>query len=389
MPWNKKKVGGKWCIFKEGADKPIGECHDTEQEANDQLAALFANEKKMSASNVIEREIFAVGKWNGMEFTESDLHAIAAAFELLQNNHQVPLKFGHNDQQPMTDGQPALGWVDRVWVDGQKLLARFTDLPAIVYEAMKKKLYKNVSVELDIGVNYKGNTFPFVLSGVALLGADIPAVNTLKDLTHYLRRSVNFSAGRRAVFSANADNQEGGNIMELAELTKKIAELTAQVSTLTTENAAFKAEKLEMSAKIAKFETDAKTRDEVEAKARVSAKRAQIVGLLEEGVKSEAITPAAREQFSKLMRIDDDVAVMAIDVEEVKKLTANGKKQFSKEQGRQTPAGEGTLSVDQQVADGIKEIMAKKEASDFFAAQALLFSRNPKLAREYVDFNNA
>jgi hypothetical protein len=335
----------------------------------------------------LNAEIFAVGKWNGMEFSASDLVAMAETFAALGDNHKVPLKFGHNNEQAMTDGQPALGWVSKVWVEGNKLMAQFTDLPKIVYDAIQKKLYKNVSVELDMDVQYKGSSFPYVLSGVALLGADIPAVNTLKELTHYLSRDANFSVGRRAVFSAIAGKSEGDQNMELAQLTQKVVELTAMVSTLTTDNAALKADKVEMSAKVLKFEADAKAKEESTAKAGIVAKRAEVVAILEDGVKSEAITPATREQFTKLMRVDDDEAVMAIDIEEVKKLTANGKKQFSKEQGRQGQ-GETELAVDVQVANEIQALMAKKEASDFFTAQSLVFSRNPKLAREYADFND-
>lgn len=51
MPWTKKKNRkGQICVHKEGADgKPIGPslgCHDTEAEANRQLAALYAQEGK-------------------------------------------------------------------------------------------------------------------------------------------------------------------------------------------------------------------------------------------------------------------------------------------------------------------------------------------------------
>lgn len=43
MPYEKRKQGNKWCVFKKGTDKKFG-CHDTEQEANDQIRALHANE---------------------------------------------------------------------------------------------------------------------------------------------------------------------------------------------------------------------------------------------------------------------------------------------------------------------------------------------------------
>lgn len=334
----------------------------------------------------LDAEIFAVGKWNGMMFTVDDLQQLAATFDKLRENLRVGLKIGHTEDQTMANGQHALGWVDSVWVAGEKLMARFTDLPDVVHKAIAKKLYRNVSVEMDIDVSYKGSKYPYVLTGVALLGADIPAVNTLKDLAHYMNRDAVFSVGRRVVFSAIAgQSNNGGTIMDLEQLTSKVAALTVQVAALTTENAATLAENATLKASVAKFTADTKASEEAASKARITAKRAEVVAILEAGVKAEAITPAAREQFSKLMRIDDDIAVMVIDIEEVRKLTAS--KKFSRgEQGYQ--AASDSASVDQQVVQECNAILAKKEAGSFFEAQALLFSRNPKLAREYADFND-
>ena len=157
----------------------------------------------MPDKSKLTAEIFAVGKWNGMPFTKDDLASIAKNFDSFRDLLKVPLKFGHNDEQPMTDGQPALGWVDRVWIDGDKLMAEFADMPSKVMDAIRKKLYRKVSVELDIGVNHKGREYDYVLSGVALLGADIPAVSVLADLDHYMMRRA-FSSGHRATFAAIA-----------------------------------------------------------------------------------------------------------------------------------------------------------------------------------------
>lgn len=338
----------------------------------------------------LDAEIFAVGKWNGFEFTQNDLRMMEAAFAELGDNLRVPLKMGHNNEQPMTDGKPALGWVTKVWVAGEKLMARFTDMPTIVYEAMKKKLYRNVSIELDMDVKYKEKDFPFVLSGVALLGADIPAVNTLADLKHYLSRSAAFSAGRKACFTAIAgQSQTKEHKMTLEELTQKVAELTLTVATFTTENATLKAEKAQLEAQVAKFTADAKAKADAEAKAAVEAKRTQAKTILEDGVKSEAITPAQRETYSRVLRLDDDAAVQALDIEQVKAMIPAGKKQFSREQGRNDGGNGGAeLTAPEKVAAECQAMIAKGDAKSFQEAQAVLFKRDPKLAREYVDFND-
>lgn len=339
----------------------------------------------------LDAEIFAVGKWNGFFFTLDDLNKIADTFNKLKEVQDVPLKLGHNDKQPLTDGQPALGWVDKVWVAGEKLMAHYMDMPKVVYEAVSKKLYKNVSIELDIDVKYKGVDYPYVLSGIALLGADIPAVNTLKDLTHYMSRGADFSAGRKVMFSAIAGQSRGGIKMEeLQALTKKVAELTTQVATFTTDKATLSAENADLKAKVAKFEADAKAKAEADAKAVLSAKRVEITAVLEDGVKRGVITPAQRAQYAKVFRIDDDAAVAVLDIAEVKTLlTASSGKQFSKEQGMAGASDDGAeLPVDKQVIAECNVLMEKGEAKTFAKAQEILFMRNPKLARAYADFNN-
>ena len=45
MPYEIRKTDSKWCVHKKGEDKPIA-CHDSEQQAKDQMAALYTNEGK-------------------------------------------------------------------------------------------------------------------------------------------------------------------------------------------------------------------------------------------------------------------------------------------------------------------------------------------------------
>lgn len=331
----------------------------------------------------LDAEIFAVGKWNGMEFTEEDLGSIAATFATLGDKMRVALKLGHNDEQQMTDGHPALGWVSKVWVAGDKLMARFTDMPQVVIDAIKKKLYKNVSVELDMDVKHKDSQYPYVLTGVALLGADIPAVNTLKDLAHYMSRDADFSVGRTVVFSAIAGiNQDEGGNMELKEALDKISELSAINATLTAGKAA--AEETS-----AKFAAEKAASDAQIEKARIEMKRTEVAAIFEEGVKNELITPAQREQFSKLLKLNDDKAVDALDVADVKALVTGGKKfDFGRsDQGKQGSSGEDSRAPDVILAERAQILVDTKEAADLIGAQAMVFRRDPDLARAYIQQN--
>jgi hypothetical protein len=48
MPWELRKSGTRWCVFKKGTDEKVG-CHPTREKAAAQLRALYANayEKEM------------------------------------------------------------------------------------------------------------------------------------------------------------------------------------------------------------------------------------------------------------------------------------------------------------------------------------------------------
>ena len=105
------------------------------------------------SENIKEVEIFAVGTWKGLKFVAEDLFEIAKNSNklLARGRHKPPLKLGHDSKQvfDQTDGQPALGWLENFKVKGQKLVADFINVPDILIKAMKKQLFRQVSVELS------------------------------------------------------------------------------------------------------------------------------------------------------------------------------------------------------------------------------------------------
>jgi hypothetical protein len=151
----------------------------------------FDEEDDMDVRNY---PIFEVGTWNGKTFSEDDLADIVANYETLKDVQRVPLKLGHNEEQPVTDGQPALGWLANLRKIGKQLVADFVDVPQIIKEAIAKRLYRAVSVELLLGVKHGGKEYRHVLDAVALLGCDQPAVSTLPDLQAYLASRSVFAA---------------------------------------------------------------------------------------------------------------------------------------------------------------------------------------------------
>ncbi|MDH4120436.1 MAG: hypothetical protein OEV94_01850 [Deltaproteobacteria bacterium] len=160
-------------------------------------------------SRSLSAEIFSVGTWNGQTFTRQDLEELAANFERLKDELKPPLKFGHDPAQPVSaptsvrqaavgqtpagatltgqaDGDPSLGWVERLWVAGDKLMASFTHMPEVVWQAISQGRYRRVSAEIYTQVRQNGQSLGKALKAVALLGADLPAVTNLQDLAVYL-----------------------------------------------------------------------------------------------------------------------------------------------------------------------------------------------------------
>ena len=139
-------------------------------------------------------EVFAVGTYNGDTYTLDDLRAMVAAFEKVKFDAPITqgkpaAKIGHQDGQEDPKiaerlfGSPALGYVSRLYIEGDKLLADFREVPRRFGMLIKAGAYRRVSAE--IYWNYKdsdGATYPRVLKAVSFLGADIPALTNLKEI---------------------------------------------------------------------------------------------------------------------------------------------------------------------------------------------------------------
>ena len=224
---------------------------------------LFAHETTHNAKGI---EIFAVGTWNGDTYTVDDLNHMVDAFGKI--GFDPPLKLGHNSEQEeklMKDGQPALGWIDHLFVQGGKLLADFRDMPKAVFEAIKNRRYRTVSSEIFWNFMDNGTKFPRVLKAVALLGADIPAVTTLKPIEFKWKEDEDL----RVVDFDNEEFNKEVNLkkkeMDMAteqELKDEIAKLKTENSTLEEANKTLGDEKTTLEGtnkELAKSEETAKT----------------------------------------------------------------------------------------------------------------------------------
>lgn len=353
--------------------------------------ALNAIDHRLEFSNTVEFEAFAPGTWNGLPFTRTDVQEIAANFKALEPYHSVPLKFGHNDKQPMTDGQPALGWVvgARVTEDG-KLMLRASDVPNIVARAIKQKLYKKVSVELDVSVEHKGKFYRYVLSGVALLGADIPAVNTLADLNHYLDDKPALAASRRTVFTAIGAGTETKEFT-MDEATKKaIADaIAAALGPVREQMTAATAKITQLEAENAQLKRDKEDRDRTAGAEKVTAARGKLNSILEAAVKQSVITPAQRELYTRTFGVNDDAKVLTINPDDFMSMISGGKKI---DLTRETASGQGDKivarkfeNVDDEINHRVNVQIAQSGGKlEYRRALDVVLSADPDLAGEYI-----
>jgi hypothetical protein len=338
------------------------------------------------------REIFAVGKWNGMEFSEDDLDDIVDNFQSLGKIHKVPLKFGHNTDQKITDGQPAIGWVKNVYREGKKLLADFVDMPKVVIDAVKKKLYRTVSVELLFNVDNGGKKFNHVLDAVALLGADQPAVNSLADLNELLATRTSFEGGHRVFFetvNGNNANIETHIDDEDYEMDKKeVNELIASaLKPLETANDDLRKENEDLKKQVNQNASDKADFERQQRKDKVDAARTEIKSILDDAVKSNSMTPALRESYSRQIGLDDDDRVLDIKIEDVKLMCGATKKTDTGNDTGRDNGEEDLKDPGEKLLRLTREHQAKHNEKNFNVAFSFVTGANPELHKAYLDSN--
>lgn len=129
-------------------------------------------------------ELVRVGSWSTStgpwRVTASTLRAALDAHTAGVIRRPI-VKIGHRDE-PFV-GEPAFGHIDamRLSADGAALIGDLV-VPAWLAAAMPAN-WPDRSVEAEIDwVDGDGRTWPCVISAVALLGAEAPAISSLKSL---------------------------------------------------------------------------------------------------------------------------------------------------------------------------------------------------------------
>lgn len=343
----------------------------------------MANEKE----HEFEVEVFSAGTWNGDAYSEDDLDEMAANFEALKDVVKPPIKPGHTGGHGKP-GEMAFGWVTALRRQGAKLLATFSQVPDIVYRAIKAGRFKRVSAEILWNFRHAGRVYKRVFSGAAVLGADLPAVTNLADLEAYLTQSSDPESGtfeRQACYGFDLDRdggytaiinaeKEGENGMDEKEYQQKIAD----------EKAA--REKAEAEAKEYKIKFEAEQARQ--AGERKKTREVEFRAYCEEQVKAGRMTPAARDALAGGLdkRAYSDEAGFAISFEDFKA--------FQDKQGKILPeggkgAGDGSGKEGKEFSDAGREVDARakqyaaEKKVDYSTALKAVLAADPELAKAY------
>ena len=287
------KRGDEYCVTDASGDETIA-CFPTRQEALDQLRAIEAEKaaenaahrdrkKKPAAKKNAAKpnkpepapgfeikgiEIFKTGEWNGDKYNKQDLRDIVDAFKKV--GFQVPIKLGHKEES----GSPAFGWVSRLKLVGNRLVADFRDLPEKIYLAIRERRFDHVSSEIFFNLKFGGKIFRRALKAVAILGAEMPAVAGLKPLHDAKFTDLASEGVHTIVYRPEVSS------MTIKELTAKLEDAKIRLAAATEADDKDDLEIAQLSAEVSGFRADIADMKATEAteQAATEAKKAKAAG---------------------------------------------------------------------------------------------------------------
>lgn len=276
-------------------------------------------------------EIFREGTWNGSKFTKSDLEQIVASFHETSGAVKPFLKIGHNDDQDVLkrDDLPAAGWVsdmrlENLGAKGFVIVADFQGIPSKIYTLIENGSYRGRSIEIWRDVNVAGKNHRWLLTAVSILGANLPAVDSLEDMLNLFAANGETVEGgtvhkfeseaERFEFQTEDKNQQEDDQMTVEELTKALgakeaenAELSKKLTKEAEEKGVAISERDDYKARFEKSETEkaelSKSKDSAVAEAakfKAEKLEAQIDKELDDLVRAKKVNPAQKVALKAL-----------------------------------------------------------------------------------------
>lgn len=334
-------------------------------------------------------EIFAVGTWNEFKFVSEDLDQIIKNTSVLieKNELRPRVKLGHSSNQILegqSDGDPSLGTVENFRVKDNKIISDFTNLPDIIFRAIQKERFTDVSVEME-----HIKHFGWFIKAVSLLGADIPAVKTINDLQKFLSDSTD-----NAEYSSNIKlacsepiiiNQpekerkmaEDKNLLQLEldkrELERKLKEAQDKSSESDKQLSKFREAENDRKFSFEKEKLLAPYRDQV----KLGKLPPAMMSKLEAAIDIQRQSFSENSQLMLAANIINDIAL------------AYNESLPKKEQAYDNTGGDGSEFSDasKKVDIEVRKIMASTN-KDYIEASDAVFRANPELEGEYIEWTN-
>jgi hypothetical protein len=166
----------------------------------------------------IELEIFSTGTQKGQNISVADLEEIVKATNEFRNDtgNEPYNKISHEDGNPILDNM-ALGWVDKLYVKGQKLMAECYQVPKKFAQMIQSGAFKKRSIELYNALTHKGIYYGKVLKAIAHFGTNIPEVSNLNDAVTVIYSADNYKTEFYSLDSLSEGKNEKEQKMETPE----------------------------------------------------------------------------------------------------------------------------------------------------------------------------
>jgi hypothetical protein len=151
-------------------------------------------------------ELARPGTWNlasGPLDVTAQMLTDAARYAQRAAARPSPVKLGHTDPRFTGDGEPALGWLANLRTaddNGPVLLGDITGMPDWLAAAVPTA-WPDRSVEGWTDLEVDGETFSFVIDGLALLGVTPPGMSSIRSLRD-LPQALGVAASARIVARA-------------------------------------------------------------------------------------------------------------------------------------------------------------------------------------------
>lgn len=263
-------------------------------------------------------EIFSVGNWNGDDYTHDDLYEMVRAFDDNKVGARPHLKLGHDDKQELIqrDGMPAAGWIEKLYVVGDKLVADFSDIPKKIFELITSKAYRKVSSEIYWNIKVGEKAYKKMLAAVALLGADNPGVMNLNDILAMYKKKYGSEYDKLTVdnkleFEIDQANLKGAIMAKTESEIKLEIDLQAKEAELKTYNQKLadaekaQADKDAEITELKKFRADAEAKAEQAEKEKqellANAEKAKLEKFVTELKADKLCTPAMAPLITELL----------------------------------------------------------------------------------------